>query len=954
VERFRREGRLASRIAHPRCVFVLAADEDEGRPYIVMELMPGATLADLLEERGWLPPGEAIAKILDVIEGLQEAHRLGVIHRDVKPSNCFLEADGRVKVGDFGLAKALVGDVRLTGTGLFLGTPLFASPEQVRGEALDPQSDVYSLAATLYCLLTGKAPFEGGDAAVTLARIAADPAPSMRTLRPELPPQLDRVVRRGLERDRQRRWRNLDEFKGALVPFLPGRQTAGGPGVRFGAFLIDLLILMALGMLWWGAFTLATGRDLVQTRPKADLRYTLWQNLVGVAIWVLYFGVPEGLWGCTVGKRLLCLRVCTVTGSDPPGLGRALLRLGVYYVLYNLGGLILLPPFLFLGRLDAPSREQQMLALLLLLAFFPLEILGIGLLLSTMRRRNGWRCLHEFLSGTRVIQVPKVERRRARSTHPLDQDMARPRDLPDRVGPYAVRGALRWADDARVLLGEDRGLSRPVLLWLRPAAEPPLPPARRACSRPTRLRWLAGGREDWQWDAFLAPSGRPLADLVAAEGQLPWPEVRPLLEQLTEELATAAEEGTLPGTLAPGQVWVQPGGGVQLLDMPLRPGEADGAGSGSPPAQPALGLLTQVAVLALEGRPRRADESASATESIRAPVPEHAARLLDRLLGEGKPYRGVREWRADLQATRDRPAEVTRGRRAAHVAVLTAFLSVGLCCCMMPGGWLTGFPPLVGLSVERQVNRRVLQELEAAAARDFAAGVLHPQPLARPAAVYRLRADLKLRDRLRERLERDEREFQARLEGANGLTRIYVHFWEQVVEQQEAQQQQSQVGRPNPAGPGVDVRAEARRRAKADVPVRPMGLFMGAVALVELTFWPVVWVVWAFLLRGGLSYHMLGLSLVRSDGRRAGRLRCAWRALLVWGPPAALLVAAVSLDTWYWWSAEANHPLLRARWLSELFRWASLGLLLAYPVLAVCRPRRSLHDRLAGTYLVPR
>src|SRR5437763_12632182 len=102
AERVRRDGHLASSIAHPRCVFVLAADEDAGRPYIVMELMPGSTLKDLIDQQGPLPPDQAVAKILDVIEGLQESHRLEVIHRDVKPSNCFLETDGRVKIGDFG------------------------------------------------------------------------------------------------------------------------------------------------------------------------------------------------------------------------------------------------------------------------------------------------------------------------------------------------------------------------------------------------------------------------------------------------------------------------------------------------------------------------------------------------------------------------------------------------------------------------------------------------------------------------------------------------------------------------------------------------------------------------------------------------------------------------------------------------------------------------------------
>src|SRR5262249_2069397 len=125
VERFRQEGRLASMIAHPRCVFVVAADEEEGRPYIVMELMSGTTLQDLVKKNGPLPVEEAVAKILDVIDGLQGAHRLGVIHRDVKPSNCFLEPDGRVKIGDFGLSKSLVRDLHLTRTGDFMGTPVY-------------------------------------------------------------------------------------------------------------------------------------------------------------------------------------------------------------------------------------------------------------------------------------------------------------------------------------------------------------------------------------------------------------------------------------------------------------------------------------------------------------------------------------------------------------------------------------------------------------------------------------------------------------------------------------------------------------------------------------------------------------------------------------------------------------------------------------------------------------
>ncbi|MFQ3593189.1 MAG: serine/threonine-protein kinase, partial [Gemmataceae bacterium] len=170
VERFRREGRLASLVIHPRCVFVLGADEEAGRPYIVMELMPGRTLSDVVTAQGPLPVSQAVRYIIDIIEGLQEAHANGMIHRDVKPSNCFLDAEGRVKIGDFGLAKAISGREELTRSGAFLGTFLYASPEQIRNDKVDHLTDVYSVCATLYHLLTGRAPFEDSDPAAALAR----------------------------------------------------------------------------------------------------------------------------------------------------------------------------------------------------------------------------------------------------------------------------------------------------------------------------------------------------------------------------------------------------------------------------------------------------------------------------------------------------------------------------------------------------------------------------------------------------------------------------------------------------------------------------------------------------------------------------------------------------------------------------------------------------------------
>ncbi len=285
-----------------------------------MELMPGRTLEDLVAEQGPMAPAAAIACLLDVLDGLQEAHRLGFIHRDVKPSNCFLDADGRVKVGDFGLAKSLLPSDRLTRTGSFLGTLLFAAPEQIKGEPLDPQTDVYAVAATLYYLLTGRAPFATGDAAATLARTVSEPAPPMRSVRPELDPALDAVVLRGLERERTRRWRNLADFKAALVPFLPASPPIATLGIRFIAYLLDSLLLLLIGTLLTIALTWVvvhvSGAKFETTVGTPQML------LMPLAVDVAYFVLLEGLWGASLGKRLLRLRVRRASTNSRPRLGR--------------------------------------------------------------------------------------------------------------------------------------------------------------------------------------------------------------------------------------------------------------------------------------------------------------------------------------------------------------------------------------------------------------------------------------------------------------------------------------------------------------------------------------------------------------------------------------------------------------------------------------------------------
>jgi serine/threonine protein kinase len=143
--RFLREGQLAASINHPNTVYVFATEEIAGTLVIVMELVRGGTLNDVVRQQGPMPPSAAVDAILQVMDGLEAAAAKGVIHRDVKPSNCFVNGTGIVKIGDFGISLTpQAQQAQLTLTGTVLGTPMFASPEQIRGGALDVRSDVYS------------------------------------------------------------------------------------------------------------------------------------------------------------------------------------------------------------------------------------------------------------------------------------------------------------------------------------------------------------------------------------------------------------------------------------------------------------------------------------------------------------------------------------------------------------------------------------------------------------------------------------------------------------------------------------------------------------------------------------------------------------------------------------------------------------------------------------------
>lgn len=634
VERFTQEGRIASMLTHPRCVFVHKTGQEAGRQYIVMELMEGSSLKDMIERDGPLTPDDAIAKILDVIDGLQAAHRLEVIHRDMKPSNCFLEADGRVKVGDFGLAKSLVRDSHLTKTGAFVGTPHFASPEQVRGETIDQQTDVYSVAATLFYLLTGKPPFWGSDPTATLARIVSDPVPSMRSLRPDVPAGLDRIVLRGLERDRSRRWADLESLRQALLSLTPGRHTTPILAPRAMAFVVDGALL------WLVAFLTLYANPWIAFHPAILLQQAF-------ALFFLYFLVAEAVWGCSVGKALFGLRVCTERWLEPPSWGRVGVRTLALAALFGTGGLIA-------TSLQFVATDSDWTAVAIGWGW---SALGLAIMASTMREQNQWRGVHELVSGTRVAPAPRLVQRQSLSGsggwllsflggRRLKPGMPHGSTLPDKIAGFTVRGALKWSERDKVLLGEDASLGRRVFLWMRSPSATPLDAARRDIGRRTRLRWLASGRQgDWQWDAILAPQGCPLPEFIHSEGTLEWSEARALLADLARELSAACADRTLPQALSPALVWVQPDGRAQLADLALTVDTEDSQVTGGADEHRALMLLRQVAVLALDGRILRLQET---PVPLVAKLPASAKVVLDRLLGVERPYASVDEFAKDL------------------------------------------------------------------------------------------------------------------------------------------------------------------------------------------------------------------------------------------------------------------------------------------------------------------
>jgi len=921
--RFLREGRLAAAINHPNSVYIYGTEEVEGTPAISMELVAGGTLEGRVRQKGPMPAGEAVDAILQIIDGLTAAQAVGVLHRDVKPSNCFVETDGRVKVGDFGLSISTKAreEFNLTTTGTFLGTPAFASPEQLKGDELDVRSDIYGVGVTLYYLLTGKTPFVADNLIRFVATALEQPAPSPATLRRDIPKGLCGAVLRCLEKPPAQRFRNYAELRQALLPFASAAPTPATLGLRFLAAGIDVLAWTVACL----PVSLSVMSDLMAPGGFRISPGTVALMFGGFALWILYYGITEGLWGASLGKAICRLRVVG-PGRSVPGVPKALLRAVVYTLLP------VLPMWVYFRfdpeRLMAAARGGFSVDLLANYSYWVV----LALLFATARRRNGFAGLHDLASGTRVIRQAVYEARPV--LQPEDQPLPVSEATPT-IGPYYVLDRLGAAGPEELLLGYDARLLRKVWIRRLPEGAPPTAAAVRSLGRATRLRWLGGKRAAGECrDAYEAPAGRPLLALVVKPQ--PWRSVRYWLLDLAEELAAGLKDGSVPAVLGLDRVWITADGRAKLLDF-AAPGTG---GAPAVPQKPAVApdfeaaraFLNQVAVAALEGR--IVDVDAARGKAPAAPMPLHARKFLTALA----TFEGVGPLLGSLRPLMQKVASVTPRRRFGLVAVCVALpifmAGAALLGTRMMQRCMESQPDILPLQVclmhhsmlekrsDGKDHSQERQALEIYIAGRFA------KTISDPATWSSLFAAM-ITPGLREKAEQIVAKYPSPT--------------------QEQFNEAKAVAEPLVGG------AEMANRFIGWSPVSVAAIQAGIMTLVLA----VGSLICALAFRSGLAMWIFGVAAVKRDGSRAGRLRVFWRALVTWSPLLVGLVGLVVLGGLCGVFADpaGTKSIAAAKSILVLFGIASglaLGLFAALAIVSALMPERGLQDRLAGTWLVPR
>ncbi len=890
-QRFLREGRLAASVNHPNSVYIYGTEEIQRTPVITMELVGGGSLKDRVDEKGPMPSAEAVDAILQVIAGLEAAQAVGVLHRDIKPSNLFVDSDGTIKIGDFGLSVSTVSmETQLTAAGTIMGTPMFAPPEQLRGDDLDVRSDIYSVGASLYHLMTGQPPFNVRDAVKLIAAVIQDPPLPLHTLNAKIPPGLATVVMRCLEKKPPARFSTYEELRGALTPFSSTAPVPASLPLRFLASLIDSIPASLIGAVLGASLvtgSLASGNS----GPIPQLPLPLLMLLSSISI--LYYTCFEGLCGAGAGKAICGIRVIRKDG-EKPGVVRAFIRVAGFTFLGWVS--------VSISTLTAP--HSQAFAIL-----FPntVALLNFAFLFSFAGRSNGFAGLHDRLSGTRVVVKP-----RSRPSTLLGKSSSLPFVSTATIGPYAVVESIAKTGEEEVFSAYDPKLLRRVWIHRRPPGAASVAEGRRDLKRSTRLRWLNGKRTPQEsWDAYGFVDGTPLVS--ALQTAQPWSEVRQWLLSMSEEIVQAASDGTFLAATPADRIWIASDNRARLLEFPSTP-----AGSTAAPTltfhelHSAQETLFRIAAASLEGRASALSGDLPPLPSI--PLPLGARRTLDML--RQKSLTSFETLVQHLNRLTESDASLTRWRRAGNVlatAVVFTFVAVSAGMVgMLFTRDLVKYPDADRFFRCVQRLTRSTDEGEKQALETYISG--------------RFRATFT-----------DRKNWP-------GTTNIVFAQRPELLKTAERI-----FAQPPPAQ--ADVNAAARKLEKylteVDEGIRIRSGVQGIIALVFglammlMTVIGVFALILAVTLRDKGLFSLFGVAVVRADGVEVTRMRAGVRAFIAFTPA---FIGAAGI----WGGANAVSPFRTALLI------LGFVLMTAGAAAAIWNPQRGLQDRLAFTALVPK